>query len=268
MQNQVNDLVSAVRTDYWRKTLDLKEVRSRMTTSKTSEFERQLQERCFMDFTENNIRQFVLNIIGSYEQTLTDAVVEIFDLFTIKHCYSDGLYDENIHYFNGWKTNNAFKVGKKVVIPIYGGHSNGPWLDWSGKWKLQYGAGEKLRDIDVVMNYFDALNDYQSITYSLDYWLDRQVSRNIESTYFKITVYKKGTIHLTFQDENILRRFNVVACRAKNMLPHDYGKKGYGDMDNEEKAVVDSFEGAESYLKNLNRPLFAVNRNFLAIEAA
>jgi predicted phage replisome organizer len=256
MQMHLNSLVAKLREDYWRRVLDLPEVRKRMTEKRRQEFEDKVQKGCDLDFTESNIRQFVLNLIAGYQKTLTDAVLEIFDLFTIRHCWSNGLYDENIHLFNGWKTNKAFKVGKRVIIPLYGGYGDGAFRSW-GKWKLHWDADKKLRDIDVVMNYFDGMDGYLSISRALEAAFDQGQSRKIESTYFTITVYMKGTIHLEFKDENILRRFNVAACLGKNWLPDDYGKKHYKDCADEEKTVIESFEGIESYAKNINQPVFA-----------
>uniref|UniRef100_A0A6M3IZH3 DUF4942 domain-containing protein n=2 Tax=viral metagenome TaxID=1070528 RepID=A0A6M3IZH3_9ZZZZ len=267
MQHEVNNLIQAVRTNFWRRTLDLKEVRNRMTSKKQNEFEEKLKTQCDMDFTENNIRQFVLNLIGSYEQILTEAVMDIFDKFTVRHSYSKGLYEENVHYFNGWKTNNAFKVGKKVIIPIYGSYcgDHGPFIGYSGKWELHYSAMGELSDIDTVMNYFDGMSHYNPITHAIKRAFERGQSRKIYSTYFEITCYKKGTIHLTFRDEGILRRFNVTACRGKNWLPHDYGTKPFSDMNIEEKTVVNSFEGQMSYVENLGKPLFAASSNRLML---
>ncbi|MCK5601732.1 DUF4942 domain-containing protein, partial [Candidatus Pacearchaeota archaeon] len=266
--------IQSVRTAFWRRILDLREVQSRLTSSKQKEFEHAIKLRCDMDFTEGNIRQFVLNLIGGYEQTLTDAVLTLFDKFTIRHCHSDGLYEKNIHYFSGWKTNNAFKVGKKVIIPLYGGWGSGPFIGYSGEWKLDYGAYDELRDIDVVMNYFDGCSHYRSIREAVEqaFYHDGQ-SRKILSTYFEITCYKKGTIHLTFRDENILRRFNIAACRGKNWLMHDYGNKRFTDLSAEEKTTVESFEGGESgmfgprtYVKNLNKPVFADKKEQMMID--
>lgn len=257
VQEQVNSMIVAVRVDFWRRTLDLKEVRSRLTEKKQKEFEYQLTAHCNMDFTESNIRQFVLNLMGGFEKTLTEAVVDIFDMFTVRHSFSNGLYDENIHYFNGWKTNSAFKVGRRVIIPIYAGYEYGPFMDIMGKkWDLRYDAEPKLRDIDIVMNYFDGLGSYTSMADAIKNAFAHGQSSKIVSEYFTITCYKKGTIHLTFNSEDILRRFNVVACRGKEWLPHDYGNKPYEKMTEEEKSVVDSFEGAFSYGTNLNKELF------------
>ncbi len=257
MQGQLNEMLVDIRTDFWRRTLDLPEVKNKMTAKKTEEFNDKVSKCCDMVFTENNIRQFILNLIGSYKQTLTEAVMDIFDKFTIRHCYSNGLYDENIHMFNGWKTNNAFKVGKKVIIPIYGGYGDGPFNDYNGDWKLDYSVCSELQDIDTVMNYFDGRGYYNSIRQALDLAFQAGQSRKIVSTYFTISVYKKGTIHLEFNDMDILRRFNVAACMGKGWLPHSYGKKSYDGCSQEEKNVVEEFEGPTSYNKNLNQPVFA-----------
>jgi hypothetical protein len=142
MQAAINGLLRSARVDFWRRTLDLKEVKSRLTAKKREEFEHALTDRCHMDFTENNIRQFVLNLIGSYEKTLTDAVLDLFDMFTVRHTWhEDNKHEKNIHYFNGWKTNNAFKVAKRVVIPVRGRSYGSAFRGWKG-WDLDCGAAQ------------------------------------------------------------------------------------------------------------------------------
>lgn len=256
-----NSTVRRVRKDFWLKTLDLPEVKSRMTAARLKEFEGAVHDRANMDFTASNIRGFLLNLIAGYNDTLTQAVLEVFDRFTVKHCWDEGgIFGDNVHYFNGWKTNKAFKVGKKVIVPVYGGHGNGPFIDWMRKdeWKLDYRVATELLDIDVVMNYFDGCPHYRSITKALEEAFAQGQNRNIESTYFRATAFKKGTLHLTFKDENILRRFNVAACLGKGWLPMDYGEKPYQDMSADEQAVVDTFEtkGAEEYTKHLGQAVF------------
>lgn len=261
MQGSVNDLLKAARTDFWRRTLDIKEVRDRLTAKKQDEFEHALNQRCHMDFTESNIRTFVLNLIGSYEQTLTDAVLETFDFMT-RHGYRDqSIYEKNIHYFNGWKTNDSFKVGKRVVLPL--GYES-TFRGWRG-WELSYQAAPRVRDIDLVFSYFDGGGRHLALDDAMRQAFARGDNSG-ESTYFKFVAHKKGTLHLTFKDLDILRRFNVVACRGKGWLPEDYGAKGYAQLTHKEKAVAEAFEGKESYGKNANRPLFA-QKSLLQIAA-
>lgn len=254
MQDQLNDMITAVRVDFWRRTLSLKEVTVRLTSKKQDEFEHALDKRTDMDFTENNIRAFILNIIGSYEKTIMDSVLDIFDRFTIRHCYRNSVHEKNVHYFNGWKTNDAFKVNKKVIMPIYGSYG-GAFRDFSGGWSLDYKAAQELRDIDLVANYFDGMDGYLSMTKAIEHAFAAGQSRKIRSTYFTVNCYQKGTIHLTFNNMDILRRFNVTACKGKGWLPEDYATKPYRELTHEEKKTVDTFEGKKSYSENINRVL-------------
>jgi len=75
MQEKLNVLLKRVREDFWRRILDLEEVRKRMTIKRRNEFEEQLKLHCRMNFTAANIRQFVLNFISTYEESLIAAVM-------------------------------------------------------------------------------------------------------------------------------------------------------------------------------------------------
>lgn len=111
------------------------------------------------------------------------------------------------------------------------------------------------------------MQNYLSIADAIKEAFKLGQTSNINSTYFKITTYQKGTIHLTFQDDNILRRFNVAACKGKGWLPNGYGKKRYGDLLPDERATADSFEGEKSYEENVNQPLFSIKASTLQIAA-
>lgn len=265
MQDQLNTLVEVVRKEFWRNTLELREVKSRMTSSIRKEFEHQINLQSNMDFTENNIRTFILNIISGYKKTLMDAVLEVFAKMTYRHSWDgNNPNEENIHYFNGWKTNKAFKVNKKVILPI--SLFAGRGYSWAG-WEIDhYYSGAELQDIDTVMSYFDGMGSYYSMIKALKHAFTSGETKKIESTYFTIDCYKKGTVHLVFNDENILRRFNVAACLGKNWLPVDYGKVPYQDLPPEEKEVVESFEGQKSYNANLRQPLFGKTTTVPLIE--
>ena len=69
-----------------------------------------------------------------------------------------------------------------------------------------------------------------------------------------MTFYKKGTVHITFKDMDLLKKLNIFGGKGKNMLPPRYGKVKYDDMTDEEKAVVNEFDGGEEeYMKIFNQ---------------
>lgn len=256
VNEKINTFAETLRKHYWKSILDLDEVRRKMTQKKIEEFNQIIDQYSYMDFTESNVRQFILGIIGDYEETLTEAVIEVFDLMTTKHSWNKET-ERNIHYYNGWATNKAFFCNKKVVLPVYGSCGN-PFIGWNGEWRLNdYDVERKLGDIDKVMNYFDAGSEYISICQAITKAFQSGQSRGIESTYFKIDVFKKRTVHLTFRSEDIRRRFNVTACKGKKWLPQDYGKKKYSDMTAREKETVESFEGRHAYEKTAGEIGFA-----------
>ena len=78
-----------------------------------------------------------------------DSILDLFEQFSAKHSW----YPEcanNIHYYNGWATNKAHKVGMKVIIP-----SNGCHASW-GREKLDsYRVNSLISDLERAMNYLD-----------------------------------------------------------------------------------------------------------------
>lgn len=258
MKDCVNDFVHDVRKDFWKKALNLEEIRKRLTNKQRDLFNHLLDDQSNMDFTENNIRQFVINLINNYDKYLKDAVVALFDEFTRKYAWDENLHKGNIHYFNGWKSNNAFKVNKKIVIP-YMNFTDGIF---SGqKWRISYETRNKLYEFDIVMNYFDRSPYYMSLIEAIEKAFEKNQNTKIKSTYFTVNCYKKGTIHVTFNDENILRRFNICTCKEKGWLPFDYAKKRYAEMDKEEQEVVKSFEDdVNHYHKNVGLPDFSMKK--------
>ena len=49
----------------------------------------------------------------------------------------------------------------------------------------------------------------------------------IESEFFGIKYFKKGTAHFIFKDEWLWHKFNIVACQGKNWLPKGKSEQEY-----------------------------------------
>ena len=132
---------------------------------------------------------------------------------------------------------------------------------WGDRWEIDYRTKDRVNDIDKVMNFFDGNNEYTSIAQALEkaFTLEDPKTRKVKSTYFTISVFKKGTIHLEFNNMDILRRFNVEACKRKSFIPEDYGNKKYDSCTDQEKSIIDTFENKAIYNKNVTnkKTLFA-----------
>lgn len=82
---------------------------------------------------------------------------------------------------------------------------------------------------------------------------DKNRDFNLDLEYFKIRIFKKGTVHITITNQELLEKFNIFVGMRKRWLPPTYGKMAYEAMDAEERAVVDAFQGNEAYAKVMDK---------------
>lgn len=197
---------------------------------------------------------------------IEDTIMELFDELSHKYYY----YDEtsnNIHYYNGWKTNKSWIINKKVIIPLKG--FKDLEYSWGGFRPTQYDTVRKLQDIEKCFNYLDGgLTEAVDLEEALKFAEDFGETKNIQLKYFTVTFYKKGTCHIVFTNEELLKKFNIFGSQHKGWLPPSYGKKPYKDLTAEEKDVINEFEGKEEYNKvvsNQKYYLFSGN-NFNLLE--
>ena len=76
--------------------------------------------------------------------------------------------------------------------------------------------------------------------------------------FFDVELKKKGTIHIWFNDLELLKRWNVFAGMKKNYIPPEYGRKTYHEMSDREREVVNAFEGKAEYEKTMQNPRFYI----------
>ena len=240
----VNRYLSKVRYKYWHALLNNKAIIGRLTSKLQTEYRNSVDKMADYDFSLFNIRQIMAEINSRLVEGIQDSIMALFDKLTSEHSW----YPEsknNIHYFDGWVTNKAHKIGKKSIIP-----TNGVFSDYSReekKFKASY-AYNALADIEKVFNYLDGRMTADVDLHSIMLYAERQgQTKNIQCKYFAVDFYKKGTCHIKFTDQEIVDRLNIYAAQNRNWLPPHYGKVNYEDLQEAEKAVVDSFQGKKAY---------------------
>jgi hypothetical protein len=248
----VNTFVRQVRSKYWEALFSSDEFRSLLTTNLLDQFMKKINELTEYDFSLYNIMQIRMEISRMMCKSVEDTILALFDELSHKHSW----YDEtsnNIHYYNGWKTNQAWKINKKVIIPLHAIDTS-----WSSRLRFEYRAKDKLADIEKVLNYLDdGRAESRVIMKVLDAAENNGQTKKIPLKHFDVTFYKKGTCHIEFRDMDLLKKFNLFGSQKKGWLPPCYGKVKYADMKPEERAVVDDYEGEFEYKRVLsNRDYF------------
>lgn len=237
----INDYLKDVRLKYWEALLSNPKFVGKLTSKLKTEYREKVDRLKNYDFTEFNIYTLSAEMNAQIKTGIEDEIIAMFDRLTEEHSYYPE-FSKNRHYYDGWKTNKAHKIDKKVIIPCYGVFDS-----WDGKPRT-YNVGNTLSDLERILNFLDGgmTQDVDSMAFLSSYF-KRCETKNIPMKYFKATFYKKGTVHLTFTCPELIERFNIYAGQRKAWLPPSYGKKTYKNMTAEEKAVIDSFQGEEAY---------------------
>lgn len=237
----VNNYLRKVRSKYWAALMSKPEFTGKLTSKLQDEYRERVDKLADYEFSEYNIKVLHAEMNAQIKKGIEDEIIAMFDRLTEEHSW----YPEsqkNRHYYDGWKTNIAHKIGKKVIIPCYGVFSS-----WDGK-PREYEARKVLEDIERILNFLDGHMSAEVDSWNmLDYYFKVGDTKNIPMKYFKATFYKKGTVHLVFTCPELIERFNIYVAQNKTWLPPNYGKVKYTDMTAEEKTVVDSFQGEAAY---------------------
>lgn len=175
----------------------------------------QLNKMRAYDFTPTNIRKIYADLSKNLSSNIEQAILKQFDELS----YQGSLEKvNNIHYFNGWKTNSAFKINKKVIIR----HTYN-----SDGWNFPYKGRDILEELEKIFTYLDAEKRdgepiYPILSKAFGRW--KYAGERLHFKYFDVEFKKKGTLHLWFNDLELLKKFNIFGANKKGWLPNDYGK--------------------------------------------
>lgn len=254
----VESYLKQLRLKYWYGFLNREEVKEKMTSQMQKDYYSTMDKMKNYDFNRHNIMQVLFDIQGQLQEGIEESIIKLFDKLSAEHAW----YSEcsgNIHYYNGWKTNKAHKVGMKAIIPVNGAFADDYWTRRKGKdFELDaWNIVSVISDLERAMNFLDT--GKTTFHYDITACINRANylgKKTVSFTYFEATFYKKGTCHIKFYPEaqHIVDRLNIFAARKRCWLPPDYGKTGYKDMTEEEKAVIDSFQGEKEYEKVCKNP--------------
>ena len=245
-----NEYLYSLRYKYWYQLLHNPAFMNNLTSNLREEYYSMISEFAHKDFSLKNIYDVKMDIINRTAKGIEDKIVSVFESLSYQYSMEAA---GNVHYFNGWKSNSAFKINKKVVIPYVAA-----W-EWG---KLEYyhysdrSVYKKLDDLEKCLAFLQiGESEYVydiDLSHQLKVYQEQQITRKMQFRYFEVDVFKKGTMHIKFRDLDLLKRFNIYGCQHKGWLPPSYGKKSYKDMNAEEKQVIDEYEGQQEYEKIYN----------------
>lgn len=228
-----NAFCDSIRASMWAQVMSKMDIKRFMTQAVRENFSKFSKEQGHMDFTRENVEALFQLVFENKYNILEKAIGDVFDLFT-------RWFDGNKCHIEGWKTNDKWKVNRKVIVPYgvsYGSYMSASSLrEYGDKFTISHRIDEHYSDIDKVMCFIDG-KDYDSIITikeALDYQFQRignvktgSFDNICESEFFRIKFWKKGTLHLEFKDKFLHQEFNMRACNGKNWLPETEKQQWY-----------------------------------------
>lgn len=190
-----------------------------MTSSLKEELNKFVEKQKKVPFTMKNIYRMLEMVIGTHKQRMNRVLLEVFDKLTER-------YHENRYHIEGWKTNSHYMVNKKFIIEGVG--ENDKWEP--SRAKVRYGGrhtellddftkglcfitGKKYDQNDTLYRNFVG-TPYKGPTGKTEYEY-KQCGVWYEWGFFKIKLFKKGTLHAQFLDNKVWELFNREVAKVK-----------------------------------------------------
>jgi len=213
-KQRINDFNESFRNECWNSVMSKTKLSSIVTKSVREQLESFKKEQTYMAFTKDNMEDLFYTLMENKGNIAKNCIVDAFDEMTKYN------KDNRLH-FEGWKTNDSWKVNKKVIFPWAIDTS---WLKYASdknKLRIHYNFNTTIADIEKAMCFItgkkyediDSIADKDQCNVSLSFgeWHD--------SEFFEFRGFKKGTMHIKFKSEKVYQEFNKIACDGKNWLP-------------------------------------------------
>lgn len=200
------DFKKNLNKEFWKNVFKKTEMADYMTSTEMETFLARQEGQSEKKFTVDNIARLMIELIQSSSEIVERSIKHIFNCITSNHYHSNK--------FEGWKTNKHDKVDKKIIIPDVAEYKFGQSFNYHKK--------EYLRDIEkslcllIGMKFSNISPTYESTVFHA--LCHAETGEWHDSYFFKCKIFKKGTVHLTWKNEDLRQKFNQVACSGLKSL--------------------------------------------------
>ncbi len=140
VNDKVNKFTKEIKKGVWMKLAQELKIEKYMSNKVKQDFSEKLEKQWAIAINKENIKLFAQAIFQNRESIVEDSILEVFDEFTKYH-------KENREYIEGWKTNDSWKVNRRVILPRWIEH------DWYSWFRCNYSMWGKFTDVEKVMCY-------------------------------------------------------------------------------------------------------------------
>lgn len=200
----------ALKKAYWRSIIRVMDLEKYSTRELREQLNKFIERQVHVPFTMHNIYRMIDMIIQTNGQRMQRALVEVFDNIC-------ALSAQNSTAGEKWKTNANYMVNRRFIKDYV--------TDYDQRWPKSH-AVPRYDSTSVIDDLVKALcwltgRDYAKIP-SLESVCSRLhpgFGEWFHWAFFRVRMYKKGTAHFEFLDEDVWARFNreVAKIRGWNL---------------------------------------------------
>lgn len=175
-----------------------------------------VEQQTQVPFTMRNIYNMIAIVLGTKEQRMDRAIIEIFDKITYHHA-------ENRHNVKGWKTNSHFLIGKKFILPYC--ISPAKEYGYTSEYYYSLKIYEFIDDFEKTLSFICGKNwdEIQGVEDTIKAKGKQCLYGEwFESEFFKFKGFKNGNMHFEFRDENEWGIFNQRVSKIKGFPLFEY----------------------------------------------
>lgn len=219
------NFIKIIRQQAWDSLYDQTKISGLVTTKVRQDLQEAQNGQRVMAFTLDNLNALFSALMMNLTHIRSDCILSAFDILTSYHP------DNKVHV-EGWRHNDAWTVSYKIIVP----HGVSYYNCKDAHPSISHDQYSKFQDIEKALC-FVAGKEYESIKNTTIWEVCNRIKGTwsfnpdqikwgewIDTEFFLVKFFKKGTIHLKFKDFSLCDRFNIEAAKGKNWLPADYGK--------------------------------------------
>lgn len=252
----INDFIEETNIKFWNRFIEETEFETILPSQLKDNFRSNMQRQRNIAFNLDNLHFFYKELMMAIPDSYEKAVAEIFDSVTIKWNYTDSEWCKTTWGYDGWKTNDAFAIKKKVIMPCYLSKPN----------SLACSIPNELKDLNIIFNNIAGVKNKDDFRHNSDTYNGiKHCRKKHETEHFFLSSYKKGTLHVEFKNKKHLAMFNYMAGLGKSWLDEGFADKPYDDMTDYEKDIVKALGFDVKEFKNMQ--LSKGKRDYLRLMA-
>lgn len=226
----INDFIEETNQKFWRKFIDETDFESMLPSQLKDNFRSNIQANRNIAFNLDNLYYFYNELMNAIPDSYENTVAKVFDDCTRRYNYTDNEWCKTTWGYDGFKSNDAFAIKNRVIIPCYIANPNS---------FSYHDIPDIFKDLNIIFNNIAGIKNQDDLSYQGD--IHKSMTSNCkkyETTHFLISTFKRGTMHIYFKNKKHLAMFNYMASKGKNWLDEGFSDKPYDDMTDREREIV------------------------------